>query len=1498
MRATFDRIGPVIALYPGNTGTLAAGRTYTWVRRIVRSFGVTMVVVLLLVAIAGLLLLLPSVQTRVASQLAAIASERTGADIRIGRVSVSMDGAIQLGEVYVSDLRGDTLFVVPELRVKGLRIRPDVRLVQISTLELHGARFALATTKGDAHSNLTNFINELSSADSSASEGDWTIRCSRFLIDGFHFSFHDANQEVDPFGVDFTHIDIPDAHIAGARLTVIGDSINAHLRHVSFTERSGFRVDKLAGTTSVSGHGIAVNNMQLRSPFTDVHGKVMMTCESWRAFDDFTTSVALRLDLDSSLLDMADIAWFAPELEGIRFPMVLSGKVRGTIADLKGRGMKVNFGEDSYFQGSAEFSGLPEIANTFMLLDIDELHTTTRDLHRVPIPPFTSKQLLQLPTEVDLLGDIDFAGRFTGFLRAFTAQGRANTALGDLRTDISYERDTITDRIYLSGRAATTSFRLGALLGTSTIGPMAANVRLKANGTSLQAMKVDLDGEFPLFTINGKTVTGITANGHLERNLFNGELHARSQDLFLDFKGLADLRKRWPEVDFAAKVHHADLRALGFVDRPGYSALNVDIKAKGRLSPDSLLGRMELSGISYCDADVEYDLGDVVLVSDRSDGVNSLRLDADFAEAEVLGTFLPTRLPAAIAHVVYSVFPSLREDVIYKHSEQAFTYRVIARRADELLDLFVPGLAIDSGARVTGSFSTRTFDLDMTASIPHMRYGSLALDSLELIADKTLDLLAFSARSTRQQLKDSLWFGGTAITGKAYQDELEIELGWTTSNTGTNGDLELLGEVRGMRSISLDLLPSSLYFGRGAWKNTEASRITIDSSTVVVDSLVLVNADQRIMFHGVVAKDPEQAMGFALDNVDLLNLAPLFEGPVLNGTVGGVGRVFDLYGAPYVDSQLHADSIKVNGIVVGDIRFDAKWLEGQGALDLNGVLTRGPIKALDFTGRMGIKDDNELAMLLIMDRFDLSLVNHYLPGGISDIGGEVTGNVALTGTLGAPELNGKVEVVNAGLRIDYLNTRYTFSNTVNIAPDMFTVDNAVVHDEEGNSGKMGATVIHDRLKNWNYDIWGSISRVLVLNTTEDLNPLYYGRAYGSGDFGVSGYEGSLEINVDARTAPGTDIHFPVGGSTEVSPIGFVQFNDPDSTAEEAEVDLSGVSLNMNIDVTPDARMELIFDPTVGDIMSGRGRGNIRMGVTPAGEFSMTGQVELTEGDYLFTLRNVVNKRFQVVPGGRIVWYGDPFDAQLDLQAVYKLRAPLYDIIPPGERTDAYKKRVPVEVIMDLRDKLMNPEIGFQVRLPSVDEGIKAQVASVLSTEQERNRQVFALIVLNKFLQPPVYAGAGSPTGTGNVAGTTTSELLSNQVSNWLSGLSNDFDLGVNYRPGDNITQDELEVAVSTQLFNERLLLSTNVGVQYGASAAANSNALIGDFQLEYLMTDDGKLRAKAYSVTNDRNLNQADQAPTTQAVGLAYRVEFDNWREFWRKMGNIFRKPEKDRVFE
>lgn len=1439
--------------------------------------------------------MLPPVQTWLAGRLGERLHRELGVTVRIASVAIRPWGPIELKGIHINDLQGDTLIAAGELRVLGLGLHPRQRLLTASSVELRDMRFALAKPEGDSISNLTRILDRLAGEDAAEEGEPWRISCRRVFLDGLHFSFHDHNSTAEPFGVDLEHVDVHQASILAQGLDIEGDTIRAELRHITLRERSGLHLEGLSGHATVASGMVSLDDMRLVTPYSKLKGDLVLKGDGFAAFNEFSTQVEMRLGLDSSHLDMADIAWFAHGLEGIRLPMDIRGRVRGTVSDLKGRDMDVRFGQRSHFLGHAEMIGLPDFDNTFMVFDVERSFLDPMDLAALPVPPFTDGGRMSLPDELQRTGPIRFSGNFTGFPGSFTAFGTTITDLGTLRTDMSYDRRDDGD-FTLSGRVATDRFHLGRLIDVPTIGELATNIRMRASGPGLKNLSGELEGIFPLLTVNGYPLSGITVNGTAERDLFNGELACRDPNLHMDFKGLADMRGRWPEVDFSAMVQHADLAALNIIDTSAWNTLSVLVTAKGRLSPDSLAGRVELRDIWYCVADDEHHLGDISVESLRDAGDNLLQLRSDMADMDIRGTFLPTRLPLLLRSVLYSVFPALRDEVDFAHAEQRFMFDLWSKETGPLWGMLLPRMQLGPGAHFSGGLDSRTFGLWLTADIPSIGYGNLRSDSVRLMLDKTLEVLAFSLEGERQVLNDSTFISGVALTGKAYQDDLDIRMGWEGSSKGTSGDLNILGEVRGERALSLDLMPSRLFFGRGNWTNTDVAHIRMDSSVVLVDSLILHNDGQHIMLDGLISPDTEGALAFELIDVRMENFAPFIGGPPITGSLSGDGSIMDLYNDPFLLSYLCLDTLTVGGRLVGDLRSSAVWNEDDRRIDVNGVLTRGEIKALDFSGNIAPGRENELDLRLDMDRFDLAFIDPYMPEGMSRLQGRVTGSLTADGRMAEPMVRGVLDLEDAGLRIDYLNTTYTFSHQLKVEPDMFAVDLATVRDEEGNTARLNATVLHKGFSRWNFNVFAEVDRFLCLNTSVHDNALYYGRAYGTGDVEVSGEVGSLQITVDAATAPGTNIHFPLGGSTEISGISFVRFVSGDTTvlAQEQVLDLTGVDLNMKVRLTPDARFDLIFDPTVGDILSGSGRGTIEMGVTQLGEFSMRGEVLVTDGTYLFTLRNVVNKRFELQQGGLITWYGDPFDAQLDLRAVYKLRAPLYDIM--FDKNDAYRRRVPVEVVMGLRDRLMNPEIDFGVRLPTVDESVRTQVNSVLSTDQELNRQVFALIVLNKFLPPPTYAG---PAGTANVAGTTGSELLSNQVSNWLSRISRDFDLGLNYRPGDNISQDEFELAVSTQLFNERLLLSTNVGVMYGERGGTRpNNAVVGDFQMEYLLTGDGKLRAKAYSQSNDRNLNRADQALTTQGVGLAFREEFNDLEEFWQKVLNIFRPTDRDRRLE
>lgn len=1458
-------------------------------RRTLRWVGALVLSVFLVFLFASLALLFPVVQTTLAALAGSYVKDSYGVDLRIERLSIRPFGPIRLRGVLLRDLEGDTLIAAQDLWISGFRPGVESGHVRARSIRLRNARFRLVKAPGDSTSNLTQVLDRFGPGTEDTTGTGTRISCGDVRIGSLRFTYDDANIARAPHGIDFDHVNVLRADLHASDFHAAGDSITAVLGMLSVDEACGFELSALSGTVGVSGRSIAISGMDLQTPETSLRGRLEFATENWRAYNHFTENVRLRLDLDTSRLQFADIAHFAPALRGVDFPITVSGRVRGTVNELKGRDMHLTWGRSSSFTGDADLSGLPDVRALFMVIDAGDLRTDPGDLAALPVPPFPERGRLLVPVELQRLGPIVFAGNFTGFLNAFTALGRTSTALGTVRTDLSYERDTLSGIFQVRGRAITDGFDLGRLLDDGTLGPLACDLRLHASGRDLGHMKAGLEGNVPLLTFNRYRLTNITVKGDLQKDRFNGEFQCRDPQLDMDFKGLADMSRRLArrkgriyDVDFTADIRHADLHALNLVERLGWNSLTTSVRARGEVAPDSLKGMIAFENLWYCDHTGDHHLGDASLTSSIADGKPLLRLVSDPVDVTVHGEFLPTHVPTAFRSVIFSVFPALNEQVEMWQEEQHFDFDLLCKDPLRLTELAGIDLDLAPGTHASGRFDSRTFDLSLDAWIPHVSYAGFIADSVRVIAEKTLDVLAFSFRSTKQQVGDSTWIEGVDITGKAYQDEVDLDVAWSGSSQGSEGDLHLLGMINGPRSLEATLLPSRLWFGRGMWTNQRSAELRWDSTTFAVRDLVLENQGQRARFEGRIGRGPDDVLAFELEDVRMENLQPYLGDPVLHGRVSGDGRLFALLDQPYLLSYLCIDSLGVGSEPVGDVKFGATWNEQDRRIDVNGTLERDSIKALDFAGNYRPGPDPHMELRLMLDRFDLHFLQTYLPDDLTDLQGTVTGRIDVVGPVRAPRIGGSAMVADAGIRIDYLNTFYRFSHRVDIVDDMINLDNVVVTDEQGGSAKVGCTIIHRGLSDWNYNIWGTADHLLCLNTTVLDNDLFYGKGVGSGTFEVSGYAGNLEVTTDVRSERGTRIALPLGGSTEVGAIDFVRFvvAGADSAQMAEDVDLSGVTLDMNVEVTSDARFELIFDPTVGDVLSGSGEGNLRLQVTPAGDLSMLGRVNVVDGEYLFTLRNIVNKRFDLEPGGSITWYGDPFSATLDLDAVYRTRASLYDIMP--EKSEAYKQRVPTDLVMHLDDKLLNPVINFDVRLPTVDENVRAVVNSALSVEQERSRQVFALIAMNRFIPTESQATTGSNFAASS-SKTTIAEFASTQFSNWASQLSDAFDLGVNYRPGDAITSEEWQLALGTQIFNDRVQISTNLGVQTTTSGANTSNTFVGDAQVEVLLNRRGGLRAKAYNLSNDKNLNQVDKAPFTQGVGLSYRQEFNSWRELFRR---------------
>jgi hypothetical protein len=419
-------------------------------------------------------------------------------------------------------------------------------------------------------------------------------------------------------------------------------------------------------------------------------------------------------------------------------------------------------------------------------------------------------------------------------------------------------------------------------------------------------------------------------------------------------------------------------------------------------------------------------------------------------------------------------------------------------------------------------------------------------------------------------------------------------------------------------------------------------------------------------------------------------------------------------------------------------------------------------------------------------------------------------------------------------------------------------------------------------------------RLTAMNTTARDNPQFFGQVITNGRLNVTGRGKQVRLSGTGTTLAGTNVNISLEDESELERYDFIQFVSSEDTVRQQflfpQKDDGDFSLDLTITATPEARAQLIYNAQIGDIIRAQGEGVLRFGMNNEGDITLSGNYTVERGDYLFTLQNVINKRFTIEQGGTITWSGDPYNAIIDINAVYKLKASLYDLLVDSYANIYQSQRIPVECKILLTEELSNPNIDFEIEFPTVEDRLVEEVRQYFNSPEEMNKQILSLIVLGKFYTPEYLRGTYEAQNP-NLIGTTASELFSNQLSNWLSQISNNVDIGLNYRPGNQITNDEIELALSTQMFNDRVTINGNIGNNNNPNSGNNSQ-LVGDFDVNVKLIPNGKIRFKAYNRSNNNLIYET--APYTQGVGFSFTEEYNTFNDLLDKMKAIFSRKDEE----
>lgn len=1478
---------------------------FTYIKR---TLGYTLELLFFFIVFCSFAIQSPAFQREVAQQATSFLSKELNAKLHIDNVRINGLHYIKAEGVYIEDQEGDTLLLAPSLIANVKEYSIQNKIVVLDDVDLTGARIKLQKYEGKDKLNLQYLINYFKRENKiDENKKPFKFLTNKVWLNDVDFSYNDWNYKRKEYGVDYKHIEISNLNGVVDDLQNHEETTRFSLKELAFKEQSGFVSENLSAFVLITPQLIEVKQIEIKTPLSDIQAnKITLSYHDYHDFRDFVNAVVMNGDIQSSKLNMKDLSFFAPAFKNMSNTVTIKGKVDGPVNELNVADFYFGLSNNTYISCDAELKGLPYLDEALIYIDIEEAQTYRRDLDLIDFKSLGLKNDLVIPEQLNSLGVVNVSGVIDGFYNDFKADLDVISDVGSVKANLICSIDE-QKKFGYKGLINTSELAVGNLSGVNDLGLLSANLTIDGKGTSLDDLVLLIEGETPLLEYRGYKYQNIALNGKLDKKSFKGQVGLHDRNIDFSFDGIVDMNQKPMQFNFDADIQKVDLQALNLVQGRDSAIVSVNIEANGFGSNlDDFSGYVHLNEIEYSEKGKDYNFDSILFESQSNARYHSIDVFAQFAELSMKGSYSLDSLPQSLYGLGAKILPSIfTEQEQIQMSNQYFDLNLKVNDLSMLTELFYPEIEVSNNTKVSCEYESEDDLLELAFQSDYIKYKQIEFIGVEL--DTTTKITGFDPFYIFDLKIDSLIpvrgrsIENLDIQAKAYQDNVASAILWGNEDSSYWGKIDVDGYVLSPNHFVTEVLPSVFYEEKlGRWEIQRIANITIDSTAIDIDNLVAHNAYQTIRLDGKISERPIDQLNFELGSFELENLNDIINKGdtafAIEGVVNLSGFVSDVYNDMYFDAYSWVDDFGVNNEIIGDLELNSHWNEIEERVELLGNLRReNGIQDLKLVQGHYYprKELDNLDMILTFNETNLDFVNVFLPSTLQDLKGKLQGDLLVKGELSKPKLQGDLMLDSAEVTIEMLNTTYYTNGPIKIEEDLIGLEALTVKDKFGSEAILIGSFIHDNFKNYSYDFFAFFDNpFLVMNTTYEQNNLYYGNAFATGDVSIT-YEKLLEINVNAKSEKGTSVTLPLYGSEEVVLEDFITFVNNEETEDEYEVDLDGINLNLSLDITEDADIQLVFDDVVGDAMRGTGFGHIDMYIDQFYDFYMFGNYTVKEGSYLFTLRDFINKKFSVKEGGTISWYGNPYDADINLTAVYPLKASLYDIMPESER-DLYRQKALVECEMNLTNSLFNPNIDFNVGLPRSDENAKSILANLVDTPTEMNRQVFSLLILNKFL-PRVDAVAA--TANSGVLGATTSEMLSNQLSNMLSNFTDDFDVGFNYRPGDEISNNEVALALSTQLLNDKLTISTNLGVSSGTNGGTSdesTNNFIGDVDVEYQLNDKGNVRVHAFNKSNEFDITTQDNSTNTQGVGVFYQENFTTFKELMCKIKNVFKSNDQE----
>lgn len=1447
--------------------------------------------------------------------------------------------------VSVTDLNGKELIWADTIWVKVnfLTFISDEK-IEIEEARLKGVRFLMRRNPDTKTYNITEWIrliNQLTASDNpNPPPSTQAFIIKKAILENARFQMDDPLKDsLNATGshqlFDYYHFTLDSIYATIHQFRVINDTIELQMQNGrTFEPLNRFPVHKLDVFFRYSSREMAFLGLDALLGKSHLRDTLIFRYENIDAFDDFNQKVNLYANLEQALIDFEDLARFAPSLAQYQEKIQIKTRLEGLVTDFSLQNAQIKFGNGTVLRGNGRIRNAEKVED--LVLDWNMKPST---LLAADLKPYLPENVF---AEFEKLGQIRFEGAYQGTFEKFEAKGNFQTNLGLFNANLALDLNTESYR----GTFATQRLALDEILAIPKLKWASLRGSIVGSGFSKEKANFDLDAHIDSLFYNQYLYKKIHVKGNLEHPSFLGSIDILEPNLEVSAFGRVDLDDSL--VQMKIDIDYADLQALQFADTVFRIKTYSDWDLKG-FDPDRATGQISLSKteITYKTRRAALDtihlkaqnLPQMVLGADSNfySVVNrKLEIEAqNLLEVGIEGNFKLTEVVKDLQTTLKEyqlAFEKKTKDIAQYYTEKEQNKSNSAQAAYQVVlsgniynaqaifgKLFIPELFIAPSTHVEGVLAfgeNEVINLNLSSdSISYRDYHLQALNA-ELQSGKSAKTNKIDTHFNLQS-KTQTWSGFETKDFQIRADWIDSLITFHTElqTQDEQSALALHGDLRLSDSaLFLRLDTPRLFLLGKIWESPEQVLVEIRGKEVNFGKkgFFLQNENQKIVLRGKISPNPKEELEIQTQQLDLENFSDLIEDLQIAGQVNGDLRLSGLYDTLHLNSSISMRQIVLNQIPVGDLNLRSSWDDTQNKLDYQAELYQNRRNVLDIKGLYQPKnEENSLDADIKIIGMKIDAIEPFLAGVLTQVKGTAYGAVKIKGKPQTPLLIGEMNIFGGSIKIDYLNTSYTFEDKIIFTENQIAFDRLTLYDEQKetkeNKSKtvqsgvaiLNGGIFHDNFQNFVVNLQGSLRKVLSLNLPAAPENLFYGSAIATGNFEIFGSFSNLKLTLNARSEQGTRIFLPLDGYSGVSEQSFIRFVQKDSLLLENSPDQAtesgGFKMEMNFDITPDAYMEIIFDKKVGDLIRGNAKGNLKMQIDTQGDFKMFGGVEIVKGAYNFTFLNIINKEFIVSEGSRINWSGDPYHAQLDLTAQYRQMASLAPLMTGLDSATLarpeIRRKYPVLVNLRLLGDLMRPDIQFGIDIVdypplimaggtpvSVESFVAAFKSLIESNQQELNRQVFSLIALRRLSTQNAF------TGINQSAGSSVSEFLANQLSYWASQVDENLEIDLDLQNLSDIGATQLRLSYS--LLQGRMRI-TREGAFTNVQNQASVSSVVGDWTIEYILSQDGSLRAKLYHKNSLNAFNTALQNNSTAGVSLLKSFSFDKFKDLFRSKKKI-----------